>query len=223
MTAVTEHAASGGALRSAMAAGAVAYIDAEWIPADGSGDLAALVVAADGTVRFGDVWEAQPPTGLARRVAAGRVLAAVAEAAVASARRYAPPGPIHVTGRGAVAACVARLLPERGGGRPAAIIDTTGDPSVLGRSIAALDDLGVLVLAGVAPRAPMSINLYPDVHVRGLRVIGGGPSCLQARAAVTSTTGEALPALLAHEPPDLHECPATSPRSGWYCLAAARP
>ena len=150
-----------GVLRCGMAAGAVAYVDAEWIPADGSGAVDALVVAADGTVRFGDAWEAQPPAGLDRHLVAGRVLAAIAVAAVASATRYAPPGPIHVSGRGAVAACVAQLLPERSDGRPAAIIDTTGDPSVLVRSTIDLDDLGVLVLAGAPPRVPIAINLIP--------------------------------------------------------------
>jgi hypothetical protein len=84
-------------------------------------------------------------------------------------------GPVEVTGDGEVAAAVRAAV---GAGAametaPACIVETTGRPEVIERSRARQADLGLLVQAG-APQ-PLTIDLYADVHVRGLRVVGVPP------------------------------------------------
>jgi hypothetical protein len=57
--------------------------------------------------------------------------------------------------------------------------DTTGDPDAIADATRRLADGGVLVLAGESAGRRTDINLYPDVHVRGLRVVGAGPLLAQ--------------------------------------------
>jgi threonine dehydrogenase-like Zn-dependent dehydrogenase len=107
------------------------------------------------------------------------VLRAVAEEAAEAARRAR--GPCQVRGRGFIAAQVRQLLglasemPERPpAGRLGTIIDTTGDPDAISDATRDLADLGTLVLAGEA-HGGFAFDFYPDVHVRGLRVVGIAP------------------------------------------------
>lgn len=84
-------------------------------------------------------------------------------------------GPVEVTGEGEVAAAVRAAvgtdaITEMA---PSCIVETTGRPEVIEQSLARLADLGLLVLAGV-PQA-LTIDLYADVHLRGLRVVGVSP------------------------------------------------
>ena len=58
---------------------------------------------------------------------------------------------------------------------PAAIVDTTGDPAGIAGGLARVDDLGTVVLAGPVPEGPVALDLYADVHVRGLTVVGVAP------------------------------------------------
>jgi threonine dehydrogenase-like Zn-dependent dehydrogenase len=158
-----------------------AYVDADWV-VDGADPRAALVV-----------------TGAANAAAADRAagLALLALAARAAAEVGAiGHGPVEVTGEGFVAGAVAAIVgahmptngarpaadgggpPAADGGdrdrdaRPAAIVDTTGDPGRIRDALARLEDLGTLVLAGETGDRPLELDLYPDVHVRGLRIVG---------------------------------------------------
>ena len=77
----------------------------------------------------------------------------------------------EVVGAGALAdALRARLRAP--GTPPAAIVDTTGDPAALADALARVDDLGTVVLAGPPPGEPVALDLYADLHVRGLTLIG---------------------------------------------------
>lgn len=106
---------------------------------------------------------------------AGRILAA------AATRR--PNGLVEVTGDGELAtevrgalAAVTDSQPRNAGrpaGAPACIVDTTGQPEVIEAALTRLADLGLLVLAG--PVSELALDLYPDVHVRGLRLVGIEP------------------------------------------------
>jgi hypothetical protein len=58
---------------------------------------------------------------------------------------------------------------------PAAIVDTTGDAAAIADALARVDDLGTVVLAGPPPDGPVALDLYADVHVRGLTVAGVPP------------------------------------------------
>ena len=60
--------------------------------------------------------------------------------------------------------------------RPAAVIDTTGDPEVIADATLRVADLGLLVLAGEAAGRQLDLDLYPDVHVRGLVLAGVEPA-----------------------------------------------
>lgn len=97
---------------------------------------------------------------------------------IAAIRAAVPSGatPVEVTGTGAFADSIRSALASDGTGRPpAVIIDTTGDPATIVAALRRLDDLGTLVLAGPAPAEPVDMDLYADLHVRGLTVVGIGP------------------------------------------------
>ena len=80
----------------------------------------------------------------------------------------------EVVGTGALAdALRARLRAP--GSPPAAIADTTGDPAAIADALARVDDLGTVVLAGPPPDGPVALDLYADLHVRGLTLIGVAP------------------------------------------------
>ena len=212
-------------VESSLPRDAVAYVDAEWIPTGGSGDVPALVIHADTTVCFADAWEARAPAGFDPQLTAAWMLASIAATAVAAAERCAPPGPVRVTGRGVVAARSAEILLEHGRvgeGRPAAIIDTTGDPTLIADSLVELVDLGVLVLAGMPPTA-MSLDLYPDVHVRGLRIVGAGPLSHRAQAVVKDDASALAPAVFGSTLGEIHQPSGRVTAAGWYRVLAQSP
>jgi hypothetical protein len=87
-------------------------------------------------------------------------------------------GAVEVTGEGELAAELRSLLRQRTGDardRVGAAIDTTGDPAVLAGLLTRLADLGTLVLAGPPAPAPPALDLYADLHVRGLTIVGIPP------------------------------------------------
>ena len=54
-------------------------------------------------------------------------------------------------------------------------MDTTGDPEVIRDSTRRLSAFGILVLVGEVLGRRLDIDLYPDVHQRGLRIVGVAP------------------------------------------------
>lgn len=99
--------------------------------------------------------------------------ASLADAAIAA---LPPDGHIDVTGDGELAATLRSRLAARAARdadvAPAAVIETTGAPAAIAAALARLDDLGTLVLAGPPAPEPVALDLYADLHVRGLTVVG---------------------------------------------------
>lgn len=80
-------------------------------------------------------------------------------------------------GAGEVRATWRRALPGRlrgatGAERPLAIAETTGEAGALAGAAARLADGGLLVLAGDGGPDTIALDLYRDIHRRGLRVVG---------------------------------------------------
>jgi hypothetical protein len=155
-----------------LAPGATAYFDAAWLPRDHA-DIPALVVDGSG-IRWND---GAPSTlsGEPDAIAAAALQAVAAEAV----SRVPDDGlPVEVLGDGLVAAEVRRLLPPTGGGegtRPRCVIDTTGDPEAIAEALGELEDRGTLVAAGPLGSRTFPLNLYADVHLRALRIVGVAP------------------------------------------------
>jgi threonine dehydrogenase-like Zn-dependent dehydrogenase len=111
--------------------------------------------------------------------AAAVALLSVARAAVA-ALEGAPRDSIEVTGSGLIARQVRTLLGDgssdgRRREQRTAIVETTGDPSMIVDATRRLVDRGTLVLVGESLGREAEMNLYPDVHVRGLTLAGIPP------------------------------------------------
>jgi hypothetical protein len=102
----------------------------------------------------------------------GAPLSALAIAATDAAAGDA----VAVTGAGAVAAEARRLLREQrreaSGDAPSSVIETTGDPEEIRRATELVAPMGTVLLAGEAVGRRCDIDLYPDVHTRGVRVKG---------------------------------------------------
>ena len=82
---------------------------------------------------------------------------------------------VEVVGEGGLPEALRARLSGRvraGGERPAAVIETTGELPEIEAALRRVDDLGTVVLAGPPPTRPAPLDLYADLHVRGLTVIG---------------------------------------------------
>ena len=82
---------------------------------------------------------------------------------------------IQTIGDGLIAQQVRTLVgtsSHTAGERPSAIVDTTGDPAVIVDATRRVTDMGRVVLVGESCGRKADINLYPDVHVRGLTLVG---------------------------------------------------
>jgi hypothetical protein len=168
------HVDAGRVVAAELPHGAAAFLDREWAPLDHSGPVPAIVVAGTPTERVD---------------AAARQLAGIAAAALA----LVPGLPVAVTGAGLVAATARRRLAAEGrlapraDGAPAAVIETTGDPAEIAAALQRVRDGGTVVLSGEPLSRRYDLDLYPDVHVRGLRLVGRGPDA--AVAEVPSAKG----------------------------------
>jgi hypothetical protein len=194
-------------------AGGCAYIDREWISSAAPGPVPAIV-ALGLTLRWGDGSEVAVADA---DTAAFSALAAVAHEAAESVREFGPEL-IEVSGSGLVAREVRHLLgSEIAGGeareRPMAIVDTTGDPELIEDATRRLADLGSLVLAGESLGRPFPLNLYSDVHARGLELIGIGPPLSQRPA-------DAPAHLSRYQPPTELATGAVPPPADWYRVDA---
>jgi threonine dehydrogenase-like Zn-dependent dehydrogenase len=89
-------------------------------------------------------------------------------------------GLVEVLGAGAFADEVRRLLADRARpasehARPSAIIETTGEADAVAAALQRVADLGTVVLVGPLPSEPLALDLYTDLHVRGLTLVGVSP------------------------------------------------
>jgi hypothetical protein len=174
----------------------VAFVDADWIPEGHEGPVPCI------------------PAGDAA-AAAGRLLASARHIVSLVADT---PGPVEVGGEGLIARSVRAALSDRGDGaeRPAAVVDCSGDPAYLLDAIGRVSDLGLIVLAGEPLGRPFSIDLYVDVHRRGLRLAGAPrPDTLtpvEDPAAVERALAELAEATPGEPPPR---------GAAWYSVAGA--
>jgi hypothetical protein len=145
------------------------YVDADWFVGVTAGPVPAVVATAAAVV---STWNGQT-IGLQQGRPAQHAVAdaltstaAAASEAAASARR-----PV-VRGNGFVAAAVRALLVSKETvEEPDLIVESRGDPASLLESTRQVADLGTVVFAGVPTTGPFPFDLYPDVHVRGLRLV----------------------------------------------------
>lgn len=159
---------------------AVAFVDRDWLDDSDDTTPELLLVSRD------------EATEAAVDARAAGTLAELARRALA-ALPPTPPRLVQVSGSGLAASIARRHLRSsegRGAGvrrrlakdqRPRAWLDFTGKPEVLRTACGELEDLGTLVLAGQQAGRELSLNLYPDVHARSLRIVGVSPRAAQDR------------------------------------------
>lgn len=144
-----------------LAAGCAAFFDREWVSPEPATAIPAIVVAG------------APAERLAK---AARALAGIACDAVAAAGD----GPVAVTGSGFIAEEARRRLAAEcrlaaaGERSPAAIIETTGDPGAIVEATRQVRNLGRVVLAGEPLGRAYPLDVYADLHLRGLHLIARG-------------------------------------------------
>lgn len=152
------------------AAATHAYVDADWLPAGGSGPAVAVVAAAE-TLMLPGAPRVDAAPGETDVVVAA-LLAQLALDAAAAARDAG--GSIEVRGGGAIASAVRAVLGASAavGERPRVIVEPSGSPDAITAALGDLDDLGTLVLPAGGGSEVFGLDLYPDVHVRGLTLVG---------------------------------------------------
>ena len=154
--------------------GGMAYIDRDWLPQDGEAPhVSILALAPDGRLRWpGGRW-IPAPKDLSADQAAAAMFNALARTAV-----LALPGEglVAVPGTGIVAVRIRQLIGDRlarAGGAPAlAAVDTTGRADRIAEATEAVVDMGTVVLAMSGEAASIPIDLYSEVHKRGVRLVG---------------------------------------------------
>lgn len=173
--------------------GFVAYVDGA--AAARGGDVEAFVVAEGGA-------QDDP------RIALGALSASIRDALAGTSGR------MEITADGAVASVLRseRAQPPEGA-RPDVVVDLTGDPATLRAATQRLADLGTLVLAR-DPTAQLDLDLYPDVHVRGLRLVGA-----PAPTPAEHGTPVDIPAGIEDPAPASVGAPV-SPNRAWYRVTA---
>jgi len=186
-----------GTLEGELAAGVRAYLDAEWVGGAPGAELPAILVQD----------EAESVRADARAYAAWEALAA------GLTRPVEGLAPVDVLGAGLLAALVReRVAPPRLGRPtdPGGVVDTTGDPEQIVAATGRVVSGGVVVLGGETLGRALEINLYKDVHVRGLRVVG----VPRPESAIAEPAGGPVTAPVPIAPGD------TPPLAPWYVFGA---
>jgi hypothetical protein len=147
-----------------------AFVDADWLAGSRGAPVPAIFARAG---RLGSSWDDRSVSS-GRKTGSRAALAALAGVASAAARAAAGGGPIAVPGTGLIARIVRDLagddLEREDGRQPITIVETRSEPTALLDSARRVADLGTIILA-IQPAGDFLYDLYPDVHVRALRVI----------------------------------------------------
>ena len=164
-------AAEGGnkVFRGDLEPGSEAYVDADWLVGRTGGTVPALLARGGSLTRSWDGATFDHPASTAQAEVAGAFWL-IAEAAALRAGAADRPA---VEGGGVVAALARHflgLVGRTGTVGADLIIEPRSDRASLEKSTGRVDDLGTVVLAGLADSA-FPFDLYPDVHVRGLRLV----------------------------------------------------
>lgn len=154
--------------------GTTAFVDADWVLGEDAGTTPAIFADAQGLR-----WQDAPAARAANPQAEA---AASLEAVALGVRRVLegiPSGLVEVDGRGVIAQRVrshigAGAVPSRGN-RPAACVVATPGSDALAAAARRVADLGMIVLLGEAVGGTAAIDLYPEVHLRSLTLVGVAP------------------------------------------------
>lgn len=101
--------------------------------------------------------------------------------AIEAAAAAIPAGaaPVAITGESALAQALrARLGGESSvaaEARPGVVVETTGQADAIRAALEHVADLGTVVLAGPLGPGPIALDLYADLHLRGLTVVAVPP------------------------------------------------
>lgn len=152
-----------------------AYVDVDWLSTGSGDERPAILADTQGALRWRSP-DSPPviPSDADSDLTAGRALAWTADRAVSAVAGLS--GTIDVVGSGALAGGIEELLRRRNGAsqrsdRPAAIIVTEGRHEALLAATRTVADLGVVVIA-LETTEPVALDLYPDVHSRGVTLRG---------------------------------------------------
>jgi hypothetical protein len=175
-----------------------AFVDRDWLQDSSDRSIAALAVDADGQLHYGD---RRLDAGGSPEGRAASIMSAFVEDLLAAVehtdRRY-----VKVTGAGLIAVELRRhlgALAQLEDGAPSAVVELTGSQAELVRATQKVAPGGLIVLAGESTDE-LNLDVYADVHRRGLRVLGvplpvsrrgDGPETLPKPVSVRS--GEPLP------------------------------
>lgn len=200
--------------------GSLAYVDRDWLPA-GSGVVPGIVAAPNGVIAWCDGPPAEGWDDAETGTAAALALLAVSREAAAVVEGLAP---VEVTGDGLVARRLRALLEGHvageGAERPEAIVDTTGNPATILDATRRVADLGTVVLAGECPGRPTELDLYPDVHVRGLTLAGVAPPLHRSRTSATESDDAGLVAWCRASLAEVGSGSVVPEDAAWYCVSA---
>jgi hypothetical protein len=203
-----------------LAPGSRAYVDRDWLPA-GSGAVPGIVAGANGLIAWCDGPPAEGWEDAEPGAAAALALLAVSQEAAAAVDGLAP---VEVTGVGLVARRVRALLKGHVGRedaeRPEAIVDTTGNPATILDATRRVADLGTVVLAGESLGRPTELDIYPDVHVRGLTLAGVAPPLHRSRTSATESDDSSLVAWCRESLGEVSSGSVVPESAAWYCVTA---
>lgn len=200
--------------------GSLAYVDRDWLPA-ASGGVPAVVVGEDGRIEWHDGTAVERWEGADPGSAAALALLAVAREAATIVKGLAR---VEVSGGGLVAMRVRALVEEQGGSAgadpPRAIVETTGAPAAILDATRRVADLGTVVLAGESPGGTTDLNLYPDVHVRGLALVGVAPPLHGPRTSATESGDAALVEWCRQLLGEISSGSVVPEDAAWFCVTA---
>ncbi|MEY2513504.1 MAG: hypothetical protein QOJ89_862 [bacterium] len=95
-------------------------------------------------------------------------------------------GPVEILGDGGLAGELRGLLAARApvaGARPEVVVETSGGVAALAAALERVADLGTVLLAGpIGLGEAAALDLYAELHVRGLTIIGLPPPVASAPA-----------------------------------------
>jgi hypothetical protein len=185
--------------------GLLHYVDADWLPTHGSALIPSIMVDARST---------------SADAVAGGVLIELARRAVGALDGAAS---AIVLGSGTVARHARRLLAASGvpdpGDAPAdAIVAATGDPESISEALRRVASLGTVVLIGEPLGRHAPVDLYSDLHARGLTLVGIArpPTAqLEQAEALAALTDEVRAELVEGVPGEV-----LADDAGWYRLNA---